>query len=327
MLAINSGTSKADVRDAAHRDGETVAVIIPTFNQARFLAEAITSVLMQTRAADEIIVVDDGSTDDPAKVVAKFPSVRLVRQGNRGLSAARNTGLQDCTSSHVVFLDADDRLFPIALQAGLDFARTRPDCAFVYGAHRRISGNGNPFGPNLYAPVSGDAHLAFSYRNLVGVPSSILFRRDCLLAVGGFDETLRRLEDHDIYLRLAQRYPIASHPDVVAEYRKHRQSLSSNSVEQLRVALGVLDRHAARVGGDQKILAALRRGRKIKRRYYVSQMLASAVVRWRSRHNVAILVRDVAQAARWSPRVAVKILSRRAARALSIPKPLRKRGP
>jgi len=311
--------------DAVSCNRETVAVIIPTFNQARFLAEAIASVLTQTRAADEIIVVDDGSTDDPAKVVAKFPTVRLVRQGNRGLSAARNRGLQACTGSHVVFLDADDRLLPTALQTGLDFARMRPDCAFVYGAHRRISENGNPFGLNDYGPVGDDAHLAFSYRNLVGVPSSIMFRRDCLLAVGGFDETLRRLEDHDIYLRMAQRYPIASHPNIVSEYRKHRQNLSGNSVEQLRVALEVLDRHAVRVGSDQRILAALRRGRKIKREYYVSQMLASAVIRWRLRHSVVILIRDVALAARWSPRVLIRILSRRAAKALSFPQPLQKR--
>ena len=97
-------------------DGMTVAVIIPTFNHARFLAEAIKSVLAQTRPADEIIVVDDGSTDDPAAVVAKFPTVRLIRQDNRGLSAARNTGLRNCKASHIVFLDADDRLLPTALE-------------------------------------------------------------------------------------------------------------------------------------------------------------------------------------------------------------------
>src|SRR5262245_1453055 len=80
----------------------SVAVIIPTFNHTRFLADAISSVLAQTRHADEIIVVDDGSTDDPAAVVEDFPGVRLIRQRNRGLSAARNVGFRNCTTSHVL---------------------------------------------------------------------------------------------------------------------------------------------------------------------------------------------------------------------------------
>src|ERR1700683_5783441 len=121
MLTAETGKPAAaglDERDSAG-DRATVAVIIPTFNHAHFLVDAITSVLEQTRQADEIIVVDDGSIDDPATVVAQFQRVRLIRQDNRGLSAARNTGLRGCKTSHVVFLDADDRLFPTALQAGL----------------------------------------------------------------------------------------------------------------------------------------------------------------------------------------------------------------
>jgi hypothetical protein len=99
--------------------GATVAVIIPTFNHARFLAEAIMSVLAQTRPPEEIMVVDDGSTDDPANVVAQFPTVQFIRQDNRGVSAARNKGLRSCMTSHVIFLDADDRLLPTAIEAGL----------------------------------------------------------------------------------------------------------------------------------------------------------------------------------------------------------------
>src|ERR1700691_6773469 len=81
----------------------TVAVIVPTFNHAHFLADAIGSVLAQTRQVDEIIVVDDGSTDDPATVVAQFQTVQLIRQEHRGLSGARNTGLRNCKSRYVVF--------------------------------------------------------------------------------------------------------------------------------------------------------------------------------------------------------------------------------
>src|ERR1700722_9303161 len=119
MLTAETGKPAAadlNERDAAD-DRPTGGVIIPTFNHAHFLTDAIMSVLAQTRPADEIIVVDDGSTDDPATVVAKFQKVRLIRRDNGGLSAARNTGLRGCKTSHVVFLDADDRLFPNALQS------------------------------------------------------------------------------------------------------------------------------------------------------------------------------------------------------------------
>src|SRR5882672_4475329 len=108
MLTIGTEKPVAASLDNAGVSGDlpTVAVVIPTFNHARFIADAIMSVLAQKHPADEIIVVDDGSTDDPASIVSQFAKVRLIRHENRGLSAARNTGLRNCTTSHVVFLDA-----------------------------------------------------------------------------------------------------------------------------------------------------------------------------------------------------------------------------
>src|SRR5919106_374521 len=97
----------------------TVGVVITTYNHAHFLADAIESVLRQTCPAAEIIVVDDGSTDDPISVVAGYPHVNLVRQGNQGLAAARNSGLRETKTDKVIFLDADDRLLPNAVSAGL----------------------------------------------------------------------------------------------------------------------------------------------------------------------------------------------------------------
>jgi glycosyltransferase involved in cell wall biosynthesis len=279
----------------------SVAVIIPVFNQARFLSDSIMSVMAQTRPADEVIVVDDGSTDDPGQVVATFSDVRLIRQHNRGLSAARNVGLRSSKSTHVVFLDADDRLRPIALQAGLDFARLWPNCAFVYGGYHHISEDGSAWGSDVLNPVNGDAHLQFLRRNLIGVPSCALYRRDCLLALGGFDETLRRVEDHDIYLRITQKFPVASHSQIVAEYRKHGHNMSSHLSEQLKAALEVLDRHSTRIATDLLALAALKEGRKNKREYYVSAMLSKARAGWRSGHDLQKLAKDLIEAVRWAP--------------------------
>jgi glycosyltransferase involved in cell wall biosynthesis len=299
----------------------TVAVVIPTFNYARFLPEAIESVLAQTRQADEMIVVDDGSTDDPAAVVAQYPTVRLIRQENRGLSAARNTGLWNCKTSHVVFLDADDRLLPTAIETGLACIASYPDCAFVYGGHRRVSEDGILLEPDIFIPVHGDPHLAFARRNPVGPPATALYRRECLLSVNGFDEALRWCEDHDIYLRLAGRYSIASHPTIVAEYRKHGQAMSNHHEKMLRALLLVFDLDEARTTTDAH-RAALLEGRNYYRNLYVSRMIGEASVRWRAGHDVRMLARDLMQAVRCSPsssvRAVVNGFGRRASRALGM---------
>src|SRR5262245_20604446 len=101
--------------DAANRRQPLVSVIIPCYNHAHYLGEAIESVLAQTVQDFEIIVVDDGSTDSTADVAARYPRVRYVRQNNQGLSAARNTGIKHGLGRFLVFLDADDLLLPGAL--------------------------------------------------------------------------------------------------------------------------------------------------------------------------------------------------------------------
>jgi len=298
-------------------EGMTVAVVITTFNQTRFLGEAITSVLAQTRQADEIIVVDDGSTDGPETVVAQFQKVRLIRQDNRGPSAARNAGLQCCRTSHIVFLDADDRLLPTALEKGLICIAGRPDCAFVYGGYRVISETGHRVGPDCVWSIEGDAHLAFLRKNLLGPSTTALYLRDSLLAVNGFDEALWRAEDYDLYLRITQKYPIASHPEIVAEYRRHGQNITNNHFEQFKAVLRVLDLHEARIAVDSVTRAALKEGRASRRNYYVSRMLDEASIRWRARHDIGILVRDLTQAARYSPPISMRALLRGLARRAS----------
>ena len=111
-----------------------VTVVIPCYNQAHFLTEAIESVLSQSYPNFEVVVVDDGSTDDTSEVAGRYPQkVRLIRQENRGLSGARNTGIGHARGEYVVFLDADDRLLPEALEVGIEQLEAHPECAFVSG--------------------------------------------------------------------------------------------------------------------------------------------------------------------------------------------------
>ena len=279
----------------------SVGVVIPAFNQAKYLADAIESVLAQTHPADEIIVVDDGSTDDPARVVASFPKAVLIRQNNRGLAGARTTGLRNCTTCYVVFLDADDRLLPTALEAGLACIATRPQCAFVYGGYRLISEDGRAITRDYFSPISGDTHLAFLRGNPISAHHSVLYRRESLLAVNGFDETLRRSEDRDLYLRIAQRYPIACHPEVVAEYRRHGQNATNDHAAMLKSSVGVLNRHASRIVIDSRTRKALREGRTAAKNLYGYRMLTAAKVRWRETHDIVGLIADYVLAARLAP--------------------------
>jgi glycosyltransferase involved in cell wall biosynthesis len=119
-----------------------VSVVIPCYNHARFLSEAIESVLRQEYRPLEIVVIDDGSTDHTAQVAARYPSVRYRYQPNAGLAAARNTGISESRGSYVLFLDADDLLCAGALGSAVDVILQNPGCGFVYGDFRAIDKNG-----------------------------------------------------------------------------------------------------------------------------------------------------------------------------------------
>ena len=223
---------------------ETVAVVITTFNDNEFLADAIRSILKQQRPADEILVVDDGSEQDPEVITSTFPEVTLVRKPNGGLSSARNFGLQRTQSRYIAFLDADDKFAPHAIASGHACFALHPEAAMVYGGHRRIGPEGAPIGIDHYRAAGEDIYADLLVTNFIGMHATVLYRRDILLAVGGFDEELYRCEDYDVYLRLARQFPIASHPEIIAEYRRHERNMSNNNAAMLQGTLAVHNRHA-----------------------------------------------------------------------------------
>lgn len=154
-----------------------VAVVIPCFRQAHFLGQAIESVLDQSRAADEVVVVDDGSPDNTAEVAANYPGVRCIRQDNAGLAGARNRGLGETASEFIVFLDADDRLLREALEIGVEALQSQEDGAFVWGFNCPIDAGGERIG-DISNPFAGEATYArLLERNVVGPPAGVMFRR------------------------------------------------------------------------------------------------------------------------------------------------------
>src|SRR5215212_2774004 len=133
-----------DLQKEQHTGAGLVSVISPCYNQAHFLGEAIESVLAQSYRPFEIVVVDDGSPDNTSEVAARYPRVRCIRQENQGLAGARNTGIRESKGEYLVFLDADDRLLPEALEVGVNNLKAHPECAFVSGLHQAIAADGSP---------------------------------------------------------------------------------------------------------------------------------------------------------------------------------------
>ncbi len=249
-----------------------VSVVIPCFNQARYLPDAIDSALSQSHAPVEIIVVNDGSTDETATVMRRYAEIKRLEQSNSGLSAARNAGLHEASGAFILFLDADDVLRPRAIEHGLDCFAEHPKSAFVFGAHIRVDAERRPVGPPQSASIGTDPFGSLLKGNLVGMHAAALYRRDVLTEAGGFDSSLRACEDYDIYLRLASKFPIHAHDEVSAEYRMHDANMSSDHAFMLRTVLDVLGRHKTAAQLDPRAFAAYREGLVNWSRYYLDLM-------------------------------------------------------
>ncbi|HJQ71520.1 MAG TPA: glycosyltransferase [Blastocatellia bacterium] len=241
-------------------ESRLVTVIIPCYNQGRYLGEAITSALGQGYDDLEVIVVDDGSTDDTAEVAGRYARVSCVRQANRGLAAARNHGLEASRGEYVVFLDADDRLAAGALAVGANALDSHPDCAFVYGHVRLIDSNGSL---TLYPPsvkIERDHYLELLRHNDIWSPGAVMYRRSVFDSVGLFDPRVNASADYDLNLRIARRHPIFCHGEVVLEYRKHGSNMTGNFAEMLKTSVAVRRSHRKHVRQNRLQKEALETG-------------------------------------------------------------------
>lgn len=249
---------------------QLISIVIPCYNQARFLGETIESVLRQTYSHFEIIVVDDGSTDDTSEVAARYAGVRCVRQKNQGQAAARNAGLRASDGAYVVFLDSDDRLLPRALEIGAEQLNNHPECAFTVGRCQVIDSHGSPTSTESRPAPPKDHYVELLKDNFIWMPAMVMHRRDALDSVGGFRTCLsiKGAEDYDLYLRLTRERSICRHTVVVAEYRSHDSSTSSNPARMLTATLAVHRAQKDYVRGNERHERAYRHGRKFWRARY-----------------------------------------------------------
>jgi glycosyltransferase involved in cell wall biosynthesis/SAM-dependent methyltransferase len=250
-----------------HLHDPLVSVIIPCYNQGRFLADAVGSVHKQTYANVEILIVDDGSTDNTQQVALSFSTVRYIAQANAGLSAARNAGIRNSKGSFLVFLDADDVLYANGIQQNVKQLQENPSWAFVSGAHDKVDEWLYPLEDEKPAPLVGENHYsALLCGNYIGMHAAVMYRPR-VFDEFAFDITLEACEDYDLYLRITRKYPVGCHQEKVAAYRHHQNSMSSHYLKMLTAVLKV---HARQKGllkdnGERK---AWRVGRTIWQRYY-----------------------------------------------------------
>jgi glycosyltransferase involved in cell wall biosynthesis len=207
-----------------------ISVIIPNYNYARFLPEAIDSVLAQTYPNVEIIVVDDGSTDNSEEVLRGYgEKLRWFRQSNKGVSAARNYGIEQSRGELLAFMDADDMWHPEKLERQARLFEN-PAIGMVYCGLQYISAEGEPLGQNL-SGLSGQVLKEIALLQPPGVPASgsaALISRACYEKVGPFDTRLSTSADWDMWRRIACHYELALVPEPLVLYRLHGSAMHRN---------------------------------------------------------------------------------------------------
>jgi len=217
-----------------------VSVIIPTFNRAHKIARAVASVLYQTFVDYEILVVDDGSEDATSKALAPFlPHIKCItHSGNRGVSAARNTGIRASDSPLIAFLDSDDYWLPEKLAAQVSFFSEHPEAVACQTEERWIRRGVRVNPMKKHFKPSGEIFEP-SLKLCVVSPSAVVVKRSLLEEVGVFDEGFPVCEDYDLWLRISWKYPIwlIPQPLVIKE---------GGSPDQLSRSIEGMDRYRIR---------------------------------------------------------------------------------
>lgn len=227
-----------------------VDVIIPAFNAAKYLPTTIESVISQTFDDWQIWLVDDGSTDNTAEVVAPFldrlgSKLQYIKQQNQGQPRARNAAIRASSGEFIALLDADDVWLPCRLEESLKTLDEHPNAGLSYGLITLVDSEGKLGGTFKGNPKYAEGHIApYLYMRKVELPCpTITFRRRCIDEVGMFDEKMRATEDRDLCLRVALRYEVAFVPKVIAYYRMSPGSLSTDTERVVRAQLLFIRKH------------------------------------------------------------------------------------
>jgi glycosyltransferase involved in cell wall biosynthesis len=225
-----------------------ISVIIPNYNHTHFISAAIQSVLDQTYRSFEIIVVDDGSTDNSREVITGFgDQVHYIWQENQGLGGARNTGIRAAKSELIGLLDADDQWQPTFLETMVSLASQHPQAAVYYCGAQGMDVEGRDLPQVFGGPVRLPTSM---YHTLLRanflIPSTVLMRKSIVMEVGLFEQTLRSIhgcEDWDLWLRMAPEYDFVGTSARLVRYRLHGSSFSAHPAGMQKAVRTVIEKH------------------------------------------------------------------------------------
>lgn len=251
-----------------------VSIVVATYNRAKLLPETLTSVLNQRFQDFELIVVDDGSTDDTRRVLEPFASrIRYVYQENCGPSAARNLGVRHSVAPWIAIQDSDDLSMPNHLQTLYGFVQSHPDCGFVFANGAYLGGPEH--NRETILPRTKSTQLAKRGVELVDIFDKSIVRLQASLisraayeAVGGHDESLRICMDLDLAFRMLMNSPMAYIDEVVFSYRKHAGNIGRNEELRLTENIRVIEKLLRDYPKAATIIGARKIARRLAYRYY-----------------------------------------------------------
>lgn len=222
-----------------------VSVIIPTFNREKFITKAIDSVMDQTYQDFEIVVLDDGSTDNTRDILKRYDDrVRYFYQENRGIASARNEAIKRSTGEYIAFLDSDDYWVREKLEKQIHLFDMHSEYGMVASCCSSIRLDGS-FREKNRPGMSGWVLTDLFKKNFIRTSSAVI-KRECLDQVGLFDETFRECEEYDLWLRVAARYPVGFINESLAVYVDNAEGISTDSLAGRLFRLKVLEKEYLR---------------------------------------------------------------------------------
>lgn len=267
----------------------SVSIIIPTYNRAHLIGAALASVLAQTFSDFEIIVVDDGSTDDTGTAVCELSDSRIIyiKQENMGRSHARNSALRLAKGRYIAFLDSDDLYLPTKIGSQVTYLDSHPDIGMIYTSAYCIDYSGNALDEKYIASVSGEIYKSIAFFRPVTITlPTVMVRREVFSAVGGFDEKMHRFEDTDMWRRISKVVRIDALPEFTCELRTHiDNSLGEQDPDQI---ISALDYYANKILQQDAAAGSLTLRIGLGGLYYYYGRAFLTIPKWKDRASILL---------------------------------------